>query len=103
MSEQRFITGPEVDALAEVARRMVEEDVRSGAVSASVVDGWWMLHDYVDANDYILQSLPVWFMDEWERWGDYHWSVIQRLEEATDALLRDRPVFAPLPIKTTEV
>jgi len=103
MSEQRFMTGPEVDALAEVARGMVEEDVRSGVVSAPVVNGWQMLHDYVDANDYILQSLPVWFTDEWERWGDYHWSVIQRLEEALEEALRTRPVFAPLPIKTVEV
>lgn len=95
-------SGDMVDALAEVVRASIVDDMRAGVVGASVVDGFAMLHDWVDANEYILQALG----DDGEsalQWGDYMWSVVQRLEEGVDDLLRTRPLVQPLQINGREV
>lgn len=95
------LSGDMVDALAEVVRASVMDDMRTGVVGAPVVDGFAMLHDWVDANGYLLEVLPVWFREE--AWGDYHWSVVGRLEEAVEDMLAVRPLVQPLPRSGREV
>ena len=95
-------SGDMVDALAEVVRASIVDDMRSGVIGAPVVDGLEVVHDWVDGNEYILHVLG----DDGEsalQWGDYMWSVVDRLAQTVDDGLRTRPLVQPLPINGREV
>jgi hypothetical protein len=71
------------DAYAAELLNMIREDIASGQVPATV-STFSELHDYVDANDYIIQSS----LYSHRNWSDDREETINRVTDLVDAALK---------------
>jgi hypothetical protein len=51
-----------------------------------VLDGFMRLHDFVDANDYVLEVLG------WLPFEDPEWEFVNAITDAVDTLLFEQPI-----------
>jgi len=68
---------------------LIRRDIADGLYEDDapvVLDGFMRLHDFVDANDYVLEALG------WLPFDDPEWEYVNAITDAVDTLLFEQPI-----------
>ncbi len=68
---------------------LIKRDIADGLYESTdpvTLDGFMVLHDFVDANDYVLEVLG------WLPFEDTEWEFVNAITDAVDTLLFKQPI-----------
>ena len=68
---------------------LIRRDIKDGLYEDTdpvVLDGFMVLHDFVDANDYVLEVVG------WLPFEDGEWDYFNAITDAVDTLLHEQPI-----------
>lgn len=66
---------------------LIRRDISDGLYDhGTVLDGFMVLHDFVDANDYVLERVG------WLPFEDGEWDYFNAITDAVDTLLHEQPI-----------